>query len=125
MGSIPRRRRTIKTRPRKQRLQAAQRAGVTVYVIYHPSADYLESDSSKLYSGQVELSHVADETGGEAYFLGFGPLPSLAPFLADMADHLANQYLLEFLANPGEGPGALQHVTVKSKITDLERDGAG
>ena len=101
-------------------LEAAQRAGVTVYVIYHPSADYLESDSSKLYSGQVELAHVADETGGEAYFVGFGPLPSLAPFLADMADHLANQYLLEFLASPAEEGGALQQVTVKSKITDLD-----
>jgi hypothetical protein len=58
-------------------LEAAQRAGVTVYVIYHPSADYLSTDSSQLYSGQVQLAHVADETGGEAYFLGFGPLPSL------------------------------------------------
>jgi hypothetical protein len=101
-------------------LEAAQRAGVTVFVIYHPSADYLTTDFSKLYSGQVQLAHVADETGGEAYFLGFGPLPSLAPFLSDLADHLANQYLLEFLANPAEGGGALRPVTVKSKITDLD-----
>jgi hypothetical protein len=101
-------------------LEAAQRAGVTVYVIYHPSADYLATDSSKIYSGQVQLAHVADETGGEAYFLGFEPLPSLAPFLADLADHLANRYLLEFLAKPAEGSGALQQVNIKSKITDLE-----
>jgi hypothetical protein len=101
-------------------LEAAQEAGVAVFVIYNPSADYLKTDSSKLYSGQVQLAHVADETGGEAYFLGFGPLPSLAPFLEDLADHLANQYLLEFIANPAEGPGELQSVTVKSKITDLE-----
>jgi hypothetical protein len=101
-------------------LEAAQRAGVTVYVIYHPSADYLATDSSQIYSGQVQLSHVANETGGEAYFLGFGPLPSVAPFLADMADHLANQYRLLFLAKPGQEPGDLQPVTVKSKITDLE-----
>ena len=100
-------------------LEAAQRAGVIVYVIYHPSADYLASDFSKLHSGQIQLAHVADETGGEAYFLYYGPLPSLAPFLADLADHLANQYLLEFLANPGE-TGSLQQVTVKSKITDIE-----
>ena len=86
-------------------IEAAQRAGVTVYAIYHPSADYLATDSSKIYTGQVQLAHVAVETGGEAYFLGFGPLPSLAPFLADIADHLANQYLLEFLASPAEGPG--------------------
>ncbi len=101
-------------------LEAAQRAGVTVYVIYHPSADYLSTDSSKLYSGQVQLAHVADETGGEAYFLGFGPLPSLAPFLTDLADHLANQYLLEFVASPVEAPGKLDRVIVKSKISDLE-----
>jgi hypothetical protein len=101
-------------------LAAAQRAGVIVFVIYHPSADYLTTDYSKLYSGQVQLAHVADETGGEAYFLGFGPLPSIAPFLSDLADHLANQYLLEFRAKPAEGAGALEQVTVKSKITDLE-----
>lgn len=101
-------------------LEAAERAGVTVFVIYHPSADYQTTDYSKLYAGQVQLAHVADETGGEAYFLGFGPLPSLAPFLADLTDHLANQYLLGFLAKPAEGAGALDQVTVKSKIADLD-----
>lgn len=101
-------------------LEEAERAGVTVYVIYHPSADYLATDSSQLYSGQVQLAHVADETGGEAYFLGFGPLPSLAPFLADLSDHLNNQYLLEFVATPPVGAGALEQVTIKSKITDVE-----
>jgi hypothetical protein len=101
-------------------IEAAQRASVTVYAIYHPRADYLTRDYSKIHSGQVQLAHVADETGGEAYFLSFLPLPSWAPFLADIAEHLANQYLLEFLASPGEGPGALQEVTVKSKIPDIE-----
>lgn len=100
-------------------IEAAQRAGVTVFGIYHPSADYVASDLSLLYAGQVQLAHVADETGGESYFLGFGPLPSLGPFLADVADHLSNQYLLEFLANPGEAP-ALQDIRVKSKTGDIE-----
>lgn len=101
-------------------IQAAQRAGVTVFAIYHPSADYVTADYSKIYSGQVLLAHVAVETGGEAYFLGFGPLPSLAPFLTDLADHFSNQYLLEFLANRVDQPGALQQVTVTSKVPDLE-----
>jgi hypothetical protein len=101
-------------------LETAQRAGVTVYVIYHPDADYLLADSFGLYQGQLQLAHVAFETGGGAYSLGVGPLPSLAPFLDDMADHLANQYLLEFLANPGEGPGELREVTVKGKSPDVE-----
>jgi hypothetical protein len=104
----------------EEALAAAQRASVAVYVIYHPSADYLKTDSTKLYNGQVQLAHVADETGGEAYFLGFGPLPSLAPFLADLADHLSNQYLLEFAAKPAEGAGSLERVTVKSNLSDIE-----
>lgn len=99
---------------------AAQKAGVSVYVVYHPSADYASGDASKIYAGQVQLAHVAHDTGGEAYFLGFGPLPSIAPFLADVADHLANQYALEFLASPGEGSGALQEFTVRSKGSDIE-----
>lgn len=101
-------------------IEAAQRAGVTVYAIYHPSADYATGDASKIYDGQVQLAHVAHDSGGEAYFLGFGPLPSIAPFLADIADHLSNQYLLEFVANPGAGAGELQEVTVRSKAADLE-----
>lgn len=101
-------------------LAAAQRAGVPIYVIYNPSADYLKTDPSQIYSGQVQLSHVADESGGEAYFLGFGPLPSLAPFLADLADHLANQYLLQFTANPAEAADGLEHVTVKTNSAAIE-----
>jgi hypothetical protein len=101
-------------------IEAAQRAGVTVYAIYHPSADYVTSDFSRIYSGQVQLAHTATETGGEAYFLSFGPLPSLAPFLSDVGAHLANQYLVEFIANPPQSPGELQPITVKSAIKDLE-----
>lgn len=100
-------------------IQEAQRAGVTVYAIYHPSADYAEASVTKIYTGQVQLAHVAIETGGEAYFLGFGPLPSLVAFLSDIADHLDHQYLIEFLANPGEAP-ELREINVKSKVEDVD-----
>jgi hypothetical protein len=100
-------------------IQGAQRAGVTVYVIYHPGADYVSTDPSQLYLGQVYLAHVANETGGEAYFLSFGPLPSLGPFLADIADHLANQYLLQFLVRPANND-SLQDVTVKGKVPGID-----
>ena len=105
--------------PAEAAIEAAQLAGVPVYAIYHPSADYATADASRIYSGQIQLAHVASETGGEAYFLGLGPLPSLAPFLADIADHLASQYLLEFVANPGE-TGSLQEITVKSTIPGID-----
>jgi hypothetical protein len=101
-------------------IEAAQQAGVSVYAIYHPSADYATSDFLKLYDGQVQMAHVAHDTGGEAYFMGPGPLPSIAAFLADIADHLANQYLLEFIPNSADKPGALQEVTVKARNADIE-----
>ena len=101
-------------------IATAERAGVTVFAIYHPSADYVTSDFGQVYSGQVQLAHLATESGGEAYFLGFGPLPSLAPFLADISDHLANQYFVEFLVSPAPPPGELQSVAVKSTIKDLD-----
>jgi hypothetical protein len=101
-------------------LETAQRAGVTFYAIYHPSADYTTTDWSKLHAGQVLLAHVANETGGESYFVGFGPLPSFGPMLADLSDHLKNSYLLRFLAIAAGGPGALQEISVKSKVPDVD-----
>ena len=67
-----------------------------------------------------QLAHVAFESGGEAYFLGLGPLRSLAPFLADIAEHLANQYLLEFRVSPTTATGSLQEVTIKAKAPELD-----
>jgi hypothetical protein len=103
----------------EEAIEAAERAGVIVYAIYHPAADYVTSDFSQIHSGQVHLAHVAYETGGESYFLGPEPLPSLVPFLSDIADHVVNQYLVEFLVQPREASG-FQSVTVKSKIPNVE-----
>jgi hypothetical protein len=96
----------------------AQRAGVIVYSVYHPAADYLTAGFMTLYAGQIQLAHLATESGGAAYFQGLAPLPSFAPFLADIADHLANQYVLEFQAN-AETHGALHDVAVTSKLRDV------
>jgi hypothetical protein len=67
----------------------------------------------------VRLAHIAIETGGEAYFLGFGPLPSLVPFLSDIAGHIDHQYLVEFLAKPGEVE-ELREITMRSKLEGVE-----
>lgn len=101
-------------------IEAAQRGDVTIFVLYHPSSDYAATDSAQIYAGQVQLSHVANESGGEAYMMGFGPLPSLAPFLADVADHLANQYRLDFLAVPGSAGGSLENILIKCAEPDVE-----
>lgn len=99
-------------------LQAAQRAGVTVYSIYHPRPDYSATDRMTAYSGQVQLAHLSIETGGQAYCQGIQPTSSFAPFLANISDRLANQYSLEFAIQP-ETRGSLQDVSVKSKMGDI------
>jgi hypothetical protein len=66
-------------------IEASQRAGVTLYAIYHPSAAYRTAASSGQRLGQIQLAHVAVETGGEAYFSGLGPLPFLSPLAVHSA----------------------------------------
>ena len=100
-------------------IEEAQRAAVAVHAIYHPSADWATGDASRMSWGQMLLAHVAYETGGQAYFLGFAPLASLAPYLSDISDHFANQYLLECLFKPGAAHG-LRFVSVRSAIDGFD-----
>jgi len=83
----------------------AQRAGVGVYAIYHPIAQYASGDWKQIDEGLVELSHVCYETGGEGYFVSHGPSELIGPFLNDITSHLANQYLLTITDESGGGPG--------------------
>jgi hypothetical protein len=56
----------------------------------------------------IYLSQVSDETGGEAYYLGFGAPVSFAPYLDDLSHRLTRQYLLTFLAKPEKKAGFQQ-----------------
>jgi hypothetical protein len=47
-------------------------------------------------------------------------MPSMAPFLADIAGLLTHQYLLEFAPGAGQSRGVLEEVTVESRIHDVE-----
>jgi hypothetical protein len=94
-------------------IEAAQCAGVIVYVMYHPGAHYEVTSYKTAYSGQVLLAHLANETGGQAYFSGLGPEPSITPYLAAIGRQLANQYSVVFIADQGEG-GRLHSVTVRT-----------
>jgi len=98
-------------------LADAQRAGVIVHCIYTPSVGHAGHSPSLISWGQTYLSHLAEETGGEAYFTGVTPSPSFAPFLSDLAGHLDNQYRITFLAAPGNG---LQPVRITTSVRDVE-----
>ncbi len=102
-------------------LMNAQQAGVIVHCIYTPSIGHEGHSPSLISSGQGYLAHLAEETGGEAYFTGINPPAAFALFLADLAEHLENQYRVTFLATPRS---ALQRVRMTTGNRDIELVGA-
>jgi hypothetical protein len=79
----------------------ALRAGITVSAIYTRGVGHFGHSYWQTYWGQIYLSQLAEETGGEVYYIGFtGPPVSFTPFLEDAEKRLTHQYLLTFLAKP-------------------------
>jgi VWFA-related protein len=100
------------------------RTGVTVYSIYvSPSAHFARS-LFLVGNGQNCLSQLSDETGGEAYFQGFGTPISMKPFLDEAQKHLANQYLVAFTPKPRKKAG-YSNIKVTTEQSGVELDGPG
>jgi hypothetical protein len=93
-------------------IEAAQKAGVTVYAIYSPSVGHAGHSFWRATWGQNFLSQLADETGGEFYEVGVGAPVSFEPYLKAILEAQRHQYLLTFLAHPQNKPG-LQNVHIR------------
>jgi hypothetical protein len=97
----------------------AQRAGVQVYAIYAAGAGHLGHTLWRIDTGQRNLSELADETGGEAYFQGLETPIAFAPFLDQFADRLNHQYKLTFLAI-ADKKATYQHVRLETEVPNAE-----
>ncbi len=98
----------------------AQRAGVVVYAIYTPGAGHAGHSYWGNYWGQLYLSKLTEETGGESYYIGFTGAPvSFDPYLEDMKHHLDHQYLLTFNAKPQKKSG-WQRIKVTTEVSNAE-----
>lgn len=100
-------------------IEHAQRAGVIVYSIYEPAAGHGGHSFWLMNWGQNHLAQIAEETGGECYMFGFEPLISFAPYLAEISEHLAHQYVVTFLATPGNKSG-FQSVRLTTEVPNAE-----
>jgi hypothetical protein len=100
-------------------IEQAQRAGVIVFGIYTPGVGHYGHSSWRMNWGQNYLSQVAEEAGGEAFYLGYGPPVSFAPYLEDVTRRLNHQYLLTFLAKPQKKAG-LQRVKLRTEVPNAE-----
>ncbi|MGD0444079.1 MAG: hypothetical protein ABSA39_09095 [Edaphobacter sp.] len=72
----------------------AQRAGVPVYSIYYNDAGFRGGRGS--FSGQSYLQQLAQGTGGMTYYQGTGNPVSLAPFLKQFQNAIADSYVATF-----------------------------
>jgi len=105
-------------------IEQAQRAGVIVFAIYNPGAGHYARSYWRTNFGQLYLSRVADETGGESYYIGFtGPAVTFVPYLDDVEHRLNNQFLLTFLAKPEKKSGT-QRVKLTTELPNTELVGA-
>jgi hypothetical protein len=101
-------------------IEDAQRAGIVVFAIYTPGVGHSSHSFFRTNWGQIYLSQVADETGGESYYIGFsGPPVSFVPYLDDLARRLTHQYLLTFIAKPQKKSG-LQRVKLATEVPNAE-----
>jgi hypothetical protein len=98
----------------------AARAGIVVYAIYNPGVGHLGHSYWQNYWGQIYLSRLAEETGGEGYSIGFtGNAVSFAPYLDDLGRHLGNQYWVTFNAKPQKKNG-WQRIKVATEVSNAE-----
>lgn len=95
----------------------AQRKGVIVYAIYSPGRS--GQSAWRLEWGQSHLAQISDETGGEAYMLGFGAPVTFEPYLSEIAEHLAHQFRVTVSMKPG-GKGGFQDLRFVTEVHDAK-----
>lgn len=100
-------------------IEDAQRAGIIVYAIYTPGTGHSAHSYWRMNWGQNYLAELADETGGEAYMLGFGNPVSVAPYLEDITARFTHQYRISFLANT-EGKPGFKSVKFTTEVPNAE-----
>lgn len=97
----------------------AQRNGIPVFTLYATGAGRARRNFFLVMNGQGNLSRLAYETGGEAFFQGFQTPLAYEPFLQDLTKLLAQQYVLTFRAQLGEKAG-YRHLRVTTERPGVE-----
>jgi VWFA-related protein len=96
-----------------------QRAGIIVHSIYARGTGRRSRNIWILTGGQYGLGQLADETGGEAFFLGYENPVSFKPHLDQLQAILDNQYWLGFETKPGK-KAELRSVDIDTEISGVD-----
>lgn len=100
-------------------IEHAQRGNVTLYSVYAQGVGHRSRSFFVVNNAQSSLSQLADETGGEAYYLGFGTPVAFKPYLNEIGEHLRNQYLLTIEPTGGK-KDRYERVRVETEIPNVE-----
>ncbi len=100
-------------------IEAAERAGVVVHSIYFGSAGHFGHSFWQINWGQNYLSQLAEETGGEFFWLGNTNPVSFDPYLRELNQHFGSQYVLTFVAQGNSGNRRLKLKTEVPHVTLL------
>jgi hypothetical protein len=98
---------------------AAQRYGVIINSIYFPGVGRAGRNYWELNNGQNGTAKLADETGGESFYLGLQTPVSFKPYFERLQLILDNQYFLVFQAIPGN-KDSLQRVKISTEVPKVE-----
>lgn len=98
---------------------AAQRAGIMVHAIYSPGTGRQRRNFWEATNGQMGIAKLAEETGGESFYLGLQNPVSFEPYLKELEQALSSQYLLSFSAMPGTRSGP-QYVSLHTEVAGVE-----
>lgn len=78
-------------------INEAQRRGVAIYSFYAPTVT-TATDGNLISNAQSSLQRISDETGGRAFFQGFGAPTSFDPFIKELNSALDRQIALTYLS---------------------------
>jgi hypothetical protein len=94
-------------------IETAQRTGVVVHSIYFSSGGHFGHSLWQINWGQNYLSQLAEETGGEFFWLGISNPVSFAPYLSELNQRFLGQHILTFLA---QGNPAYRRIKLKTEV---------
>ncbi len=101
-------------------VQKAQQAGVLVYGIYSPGVGHYDHSYFRTSRGQLYLSQLTDQTGGESFDIGFsGPPVSFTPYLNELNQRLGRQFFLDFIPKAQKKSG-MQRIKLSTEIQNVE-----
>jgi hypothetical protein len=97
----------------------AQRTGTVIHAIYTPGVGRMHRNFFATTNGQTGIAKLAEETGGESFYMGRQAPVSFGPYLEQLQRTLNNQYLLTFSATPEKKAGP-QYVSLSTEIAGVE-----